>query len=157
MVIAIVGILAAVVIASLNGAREKARNTKRESDMHQIYTALMMYHSEYGCLPTPTANMTSACGTATGTYAGAENGGWDLSNINGFIPFLETAGFISKVPVDPINDITSVSGTGYGYAYYCYPSASANPGLSLRYFKEPSRVMKVKNISGVADPSFDCR
>ena len=51
VVIAIIGILSSVVLASLNGARKKGRDARRISDLKQIELALEMYYdlnsSEY--------------------------------------------------------------------------------------------------------------
>lgn len=44
VVIAIIGILATIVLVSLNTAREKARDTRRISDMRQVALALEMYY-----------------------------------------------------------------------------------------------------------------
>ena len=46
IVIAIIGILSAIGLVSLNGAREKARDTKRRSDLTQYRDALVMYHDD---------------------------------------------------------------------------------------------------------------
>lgn len=46
VVIAIIGILASVVLASLNTAREKARDARRQSDIRQIALAMEMYYDE---------------------------------------------------------------------------------------------------------------
>ncbi len=51
VVIAIIGILASVVMASLNSARAKARDTKRVSDIKQIQMALELYHLDNGQYP----------------------------------------------------------------------------------------------------------
>lgn len=48
VVIAIIGILSSVVLASLSGARESARDTRRKQDLRQIRTALEMYYNEHG-------------------------------------------------------------------------------------------------------------
>ncbi|MBY0328973.1 type II secretion system GspH family protein [Patescibacteria group bacterium] len=130
VVIAIIGILAAVVLASLNTSRAKARDARRLADMQTIRTALVMYHSDYGCVPGSTGGTT--CGPAYGTYSANDAGGWESSSQGGFMGFLETAGYIKKVPVDPINDMTG-DGTSnqYAYRYYCYAN-----GPALIYYKE---------------------
>jgi prepilin-type N-terminal cleavage/methylation domain-containing protein len=44
VVIAIIGILATIVLVSLNTARQKARDARRASDIHQIALAVEMYY-----------------------------------------------------------------------------------------------------------------
>ncbi|MBU1102381.1 prepilin-type N-terminal cleavage/methylation domain-containing protein [Patescibacteria group bacterium] len=56
VVIAIIGLLATIVLVSLNSARIKARDARRQSDMHQIALAMEMYYdsvspSSYKDLP----------------------------------------------------------------------------------------------------------
>jgi len=51
VVIAIIGILASVVLASLNSARAKARDARRKSDLHQIQNALEIYKNDAGTYP----------------------------------------------------------------------------------------------------------
>ncbi len=46
VVIAIIGILSSVVLVSLGGARSKARDAKRISDIQQIVTAQEMFHGD---------------------------------------------------------------------------------------------------------------
>lgn len=52
VVIAIIGILASVVLVSLNSARSKARDAKRISDLHQISLALENYYDANQAYPT---------------------------------------------------------------------------------------------------------
>lgn len=47
VVIAIIGILSAIGLVSLNGAREKARDAQRKSDLAQIRTALTLYYDDH--------------------------------------------------------------------------------------------------------------
>ena len=48
VVIAIIGILASIVLVSLGGARSKARDAQRQSDIRQIVTAQEMYYGDSG-------------------------------------------------------------------------------------------------------------
>lgn len=46
VVIAIIGILAGIVLVSLGGARASARDARRQSDLHQIGTAMELYYND---------------------------------------------------------------------------------------------------------------
>ena len=52
VVIAIIGILASIVVVSLNNARTRARDTERLGEMNQIRTALESYFERNGDYPT---------------------------------------------------------------------------------------------------------
>lgn len=54
VVIAIIGLLAAIVVVGLYSARAKARDTKRMGDMAQMGSALELYYSTYHGYPTNT-------------------------------------------------------------------------------------------------------
>ena len=71
VVIAIIGILATVVLVSLNSARAKARDSRRISDIKQVSLALEMYASDNnGAYPVVTgctaANFTGLFNATTG-------------------------------------------------------------------------------------------
>lgn len=51
VVVAIIGVLASVVLASLNTARVKGRDARRLADLKQIQTALEMYFNDFGYYP----------------------------------------------------------------------------------------------------------
>lgn len=86
VVIAIIGLLASVVLLSLNSARQKSRDAKRLADMRQLASALELYYNDYsgypgtaiiasalqpnyiGALPTAPAPADSPCTTASNTY-----------------------------------------------------------------------------------------
>jgi len=51
VVIAIIGILATIVMVSLNTARQKARDARRVSDVRQLQLALQMYYDTNGSYP----------------------------------------------------------------------------------------------------------
>jgi len=51
VVIAIIGLLATIVMVSLNTARSKARDARRVSDVRQLQLALQMYYDSVGSYP----------------------------------------------------------------------------------------------------------
>ena len=51
VVIAIIGLLATVVMTSLNSARKKGRDTRRIEDINQLRSALEMYYDSNGSYP----------------------------------------------------------------------------------------------------------
>jgi type II secretion system protein G len=92
VVIAIIGLLASVVLVSLNTARVKARDAKRIADFKQLATALELYFDKNGGYPRDTfGGWEEPCNTTTN----------DLDK-------LITDGFISSVPCDPTNSGSQV-------------------------------------------------
>lgn len=97
IVIAIIGILASVVLVSLNGARAKARDARRLSDMHNISLALELFYAQTGRYPITAGGATwddhwslfAAC-LETGSGCGF--------TVSGYSPVM------SKVPQDPLDD-----------------------------------------------------
>ncbi|MFA4996184.1 MAG: type II secretion system protein [Patescibacteria group bacterium] len=81
VVIAIIGILASMVLVALSGAREKARDATRKSDLRQIKTALEVYYSDQ--------NPNTYLFAGTAVEANAANTGLDST-------------YIKTFPVDPI-------------------------------------------------------
>ncbi len=66
VVIAIIGILASIVLASLNSARKKSRDARRVADVKQIQLALEMYFDSNRNYPIPPLSTTlpTGCGGA---------------------------------------------------------------------------------------------
>jgi prepilin-type N-terminal cleavage/methylation domain-containing protein len=48
VVIAIIGLLSSIVLVSMNGIREKARDAKRVSELDSVMLALSLYYDDYG-------------------------------------------------------------------------------------------------------------
>lgn len=85
MVIAIIGLLASVVLASVSQARMKARDAVRISDIHQIQNALEIY-------ATDNSNLYPSVGGTTYVYA-----------LSGTL----SPNYISTLPEDPTRTGTS--------------------------------------------------
>ena len=89
VVIAIIGILATIVLVSLNTARQKARDTKRLGDLRQVALALEMYYDDNTKYP----------------------GGSEASGCNDWATMktaIEAGGYMTVVPSDPVNSGTLV-------------------------------------------------
>ena len=92
VVIAIIGILASIVLASLDSARIKSRDARRLADIDAIKKALTIYNNDNSGYPVS---------VATTTITGSDT----LSTT------LKAANAISSVPFDPQSPLTD-----YGYS-----------------------------------------
>jgi type II secretion system protein G len=100
VVIAIIGLLASIVLASLNTAREKGRDARRLGDIREISTALELYYSDHNSYPAAT------------TQASA------VSALTGLVP-----GYISVLSDDPLGgSYHYVYKTTTGGTFYCLGS-----------------------------------
>ncbi len=95
IVIAIIGVLSALLMANFVGVRQRARDAQRKSDLRQVQSALELYRSDLGLYPTtqngPDCDAALSSGTTT---------------------------YMTKVPCDPTN--TSF----YSGSYYYYSDGS---------------------------------
>jgi len=117
VVIAIIGVLASVVLVSLNSARTKARDVRRIADFKQVQLALELFYDSQGRYPQSPGHATWSGHWAyfSECLEKGTNCGFTVSN---YIPV------ISKVPQDPLrktsdpfaNDVTYYPGypTGCG-------------------------------------------
>ncbi len=51
IVIVIIGILVALILPNLSGARERARDTRRKTDLNSVQQALRLYYNDHGQFP----------------------------------------------------------------------------------------------------------
>ncbi len=109
VVIAIIGLLSSVVLASLATSRAKARDAKRIADLDEVKKALELYYDSNGGYP--------------GTSAG-----WPYP-----IPStLVTNGFIGQIPVTPPGAVDyKYFGTVVGPITVCSSSAAGDTGYVL--------------------------
>lgn len=89
VVIAIIGILSSVVLASMNSARKKSRDSRRQQDLKGLATAMELYFDQNGRYPAVTT-----AGTAERIVPGSGTGPLEA---------LKGGGFISVLQDDPLS------------------------------------------------------
>ncbi len=130
VVIAVIGILASVVMASLNSARVKARNARRNSDNRELQSAFSLAASDTGVLPDSGGAWICVSATCYEGWAG-------YAQHSTITSFLQTT--MPTLPIDP------PGGRGYGgYLYHSayptnlqYDGTTVTAGPVLHWLLEP--------------------
>lgn len=154
VVISIIGLLATIVLVSLNQSRVRARDARRAADINQLATAIEAFHIENGFYPSESDCGASAAPLQTGQCASSCDC-WDPSVPNKIAKELVDAGLFSALPTDPIND---PSGPGPGVwdrtVYFYEPgceNAQGKQNFGLGYYSEKEGALQVV-IGGIVDP-----
>jgi len=108
VVIAIIGILASVVLASLDSVRETARDTKRIAELKQLQVAIAMYRNQNGHYPRESEGANGLVG---------EGSGLDTM----LSPFMNT------VPHDP----SGPGSSAYNYYYDGQQACGGQPTIAV--------------------------
>ena len=102
VVISIIGVLASVVLSSLESARASARDVERISDLKQIQTALEMYRNDHGFFP---------CENRLNCPGQTVNANGIIGEGSGIDTLL--APYLPTIPGDPLGSVNNVT-----YRYY---------------------------------------
>ena len=130
VVIAIIGILSSIVLAALESARSRARDTRRKSDFQAIQAALELYYLDHGQYPSP-ENYSIYSNICASDWPCWREGG---SFYNALSPY------INGLPQDPRFNarIGPAYGTWFAYAYeslspdsFCLVGTLENQGDSM--------------------------
>ncbi|MDD5040096.1 MAG: type II secretion system protein [Patescibacteria group bacterium] len=103
VVIAIIGILATIGLVALNGAREKARDATRKSDLSQVKTALVLYADDH-------QNAYPSDVTDDGDVSTVQDADGSIFNTDCTTDLAANpicSEYISKAVEDPVNDATN--------------------------------------------------
>jgi len=92
-VVSLIGILATLVLANLNAARQRGRDAQRKSDLRNIQTALRLYYNDFDNYPANMAGNIAGCGD--GTAICFWGGSFDSS--------VQT--YMSTLPTDPLPNL----------------------------------------------------
>lgn len=120
VVIAIIGILSSIVLVSLNSARVKARDAKRQADMQAVNTAQVLFADSQAAFRYVAEDNT--CGA---------NLGWQVGNCINWAdgtPAFNT--FLPSVPADPTGDNYFYTNAGTDATYCVAADLEGTPGDS---------------------------
>ena len=131
VVVAVIGVLTAILVPAVGGLTAKGRDVRRKADISSIAMALELFMDKYGRYPTSGESGSDSCS------------GWRGSDTADFMQVLITEGFLKTYPADPIN--TGGGCSGYCYSYYLYPVGYA--GVPVNFY-----VLGARILEGGADP-----
>lgn len=103
VVIAIIGLLSTIAVVALGGARTKARDARRLSDLKQLQTALELYASDENSYPPG-----NGVNLGKTDYMCIDSDGWHASGC--------VSPYMGKVPTDPVpnsNYVYTLAGNTY--------------------------------------------
>ena len=115
VVIAIIGILSAIGLVALNGAREKARDAQRKSDLAQYRTGMAMYYDAVSPANYPT--------TAGNSVSHTPNSIFDTSKGSGATGNPIYDEYLANILDDPVN-----GNCGGNTCRYDYITNTTTPG-----------------------------
>ncbi len=118
IVIVIIGILAAALVPRLTSIQSRARDSKRKIDLKAIYNANEIHKLDYGYY--------AASGSYVQSSAAQPRMSW-------------LTGYLSSLPVDPINDYISASPLATGTYLYTYISLYGEGYYSLSAMLENTK------------------
>ncbi len=126
VVISIIALLSSVVLASLNTARAKARDSERIAELKAVQTALELYRTDNGSYPS-----TGGTGNWRGMCSNFNPGGtYTTSGASGYVPGLAPT-YVSVLPRDPkeVADSCYVyTSNGVDYMMLAWRTVEANIG-----------------------------
>jgi type II secretion system protein G len=142
VVIAIISLLASIVIASLNTARSKARDTQRVAEMRSLQTAFEMYYDDFGVYPL------YGEGTPDETYQAWGADAW---------PYWHTilpSKYITGIPYDPLNvDLVMCETTPDCHIYrYCVSPDRQHYVFAVNLENSPKNPGSVVDINSPDNP-----
>jgi prepilin-type N-terminal cleavage/methylation domain-containing protein len=120
LVIAIMGVLASILVSSLQSARAGSRDTIRKRNLKELQTALELYYYDHGNYPITTNKSNPARFIDGADWRGESNNGgaYPLSGVGGYIPGLAPQ-YIKTLPSDSFlnQEINTCSAGDAGYWY----------------------------------------
>lgn len=161
VVIAIIGILASIGIVAISGARIKARDAKRVSDLTQIASALELYYADQAAYPLGGIALDPlTLGIDVDEEQCNANACDTISLINGISDVAAGTVYMGLIPKDPSTkagspDCAVGAKAICNYAYTAIPIGCDNTEINCTGYKIWAYIEGV--IGGFEGPSAICR
>ena len=107
IVIAVIGVLSSIILASINGSRIRSKDNKRIVDLNNVSLAMDLYFDKYGAYPPSSQRC-------------CDNNDFK-ENFESMVGVLVSEGYLPAVPQPPTTD--------YPYMHYQYPAGEAQGSL----------------------------
>lgn len=147
VVIAIIGLLSSIVLVSLGGARKKARDAKRMSDIRQISTAMEMCYSD------------PSCNGSGGEGYPSINNTTNSSVTPGRLTTTAIGNYLNPLPRDPgggnLDCTGGLSGEMSAGAYCGFANATGSPSYCIYARLSDGKIVRAteKGVSVTSTPS----
>lgn len=141
VVVAIVGVLSSVILVSVSSAREKARDTRRMSDIKEIQKAIELYIANNGTTP----DLGAGCNNPNGEDISCFSNDMEVSGIGFSWTILETqlSPYIKTLPKDPCG-------------ISCYDEERDNyRGIFTYRYSAPSSLTLSRDAEGIYPTALD--
>lgn len=133
VVIAIIGVLATVVLSSLNDVRAKARDTERLAELREVEKAISAYFNDVGTYPSTGGSWWGTCSTY---------GSHPTSGATGWVPNLAPT-YMPILPVDPKpvgnNGCYLYRSNGTDYMLIAYLTVETHPTVDTNPQPRPAQ------------------
>jgi prepilin-type N-terminal cleavage/methylation domain-containing protein len=150
VVIAIIGLLASIILTTVTKTKAKSRDEKRVAEMGQIRKALELYYNVNNRYPS--CYDWDYVGGCDLLNFGQQGTAADSSLDNVFMSFL-VPGYLSKMPIDPINSISRGQFYAYGSGEYPIGSGDIYQYLLVTILEDSTHPALKSSIT-YGDPSY---
>lgn len=147
IVIAIIGILAAVIIAVLNPVTQihKAQDAGRKTALKNVQNALEQYYSDHGAYP--------VAATGCGSWMTGIGECWSISNGSSNLFGANAVSYIPLMPQDPVQAGTDcTSETSRNFVYYSAAGVTYILSAKLELSSDPSIAAGQPNVYTAVSP-----
>ncbi|OGD63157.1 hypothetical protein A2215_01710 [Candidatus Berkelbacteria bacterium RIFOXYA2_FULL_43_10] len=143
IVVAIIGILAAIISIVYVGAQEKSRDSKRKADLQSIASALTLFYNDNKRYVGRGSVISDSSTDSRNSFPVQGSGATGLDQ-------LEEKGYLSFLPSDPLHKDTA--GKKCQYVYYQNTVSNDPPPLKATNFKVIST-----NAEALGDADSECK